>query len=455
MQQPQLHKSKIMNTKHHVNHLKLALIVGSLALPLITQAEQPPTNKHPRYKLIDLGTLGGPEYYSDFSGFPPRLLNEQGTVVGGMDTAVPDPACINPDCFVSHAFEWQNGQLRDLGTLAVNAAGNFSQAFWINERGVSVGISFDVNLDQFGLSTTKAVLWNNGQISNLGTLGGNSSMAQAINNHDQVVGWALNTVPDPVGLWFGFNFRFGTQQRAALWQNGTIQDLGTLGGPDAWASGLNDAGQVIGQSYTTDTTVSPVIGARPIEVFLWENGTMTSLGNLGGTYAEAWKLNNRGQVVGWMTLPGDEDFHPFFWERGTLTDLGTFGGSTGQATWLNERGEVVGVADLPNGLHDAFLWKNGVMTDLGNLGKTSFAHGINSGGQIVGASRVSFVTGEVRAFLWENGSPMIDLNTLVPANSSLHLAFALSINERGEIAGYGFLPSGDQHPFLLVPVGEE
>ncbi len=281
-------------------------------------------------------------------------------------------------------------------------------------------------------------------------------MAQAINNRDQVVGWALNTVPDPVGLWTALGYLpLGTQQRAALWQNGTIQDLGTLGGPDAWASGLNDAGQIIGQSYTTDTTVSPVTGARPIEVFLWENGTMTSLGNLGGTYAEAWKLNNRGQVVGWMDLPGDESFHPFFWERGTLTDLGTFGGSTGRATWLNERGDVVGVADLPNGLHDAFLWKNGVMTDLGNLGKTSSAHGINSRGQIVGASRVSFVTGEVRAFLWENGGPMIDLNTLVPADSSLHLAFAHSINERGEIAGYGFLPNGDQHPFLLIPIGEE
>ena len=66
----QPHKSKIMNTKNHLNHLKLALIVGSLALPLITQAGPPPTKEHPRYKLIDLGTLGGPEYYLDFSRLP-------------------------------------------------------------------------------------------------------------------------------------------------------------------------------------------------------------------------------------------------------------------------------------------------------------------------------------------------------------------------------------------------
>jgi probable HAF family extracellular repeat protein len=445
-----------MNAKQHLGHLKLALIVGTLALPLVTQAGQPLAKAHTRYKLTDLGTLGGPQYYQDFSGIPARLLNEQGTVIGGMDTAVTDPFCFNADCFVSHAFQWRKGELSDLGTLAFNAIMNFSQAFWINERGLSVGISTDGGLDQFGNPIFKAVLWKNGQINDLGTLGGNSSMAQAINNRNQVVGMALNTVPDPVGIWFDFPFPFGTQQRAVLWQNGTIQDLGTLGGPDAWASGLNDAGQVIGQSYTTDTTVSPVTGARPIEVFLWKNGKMVSLGSLGGTMGIPNKINNQGQIVGWMNLPGDEAFHPFVWERGTLTDLGTFGGSTGQATWLNDRGDVVGVADFPGDVfHNAFLWRKGVMTDLGNLGQTSFAHGINSRGQIVGASRVSFVTGEVRAFLWEKGGPMIDLNTLVPADSSLHLAFAHSINERGEIAGYGFLPNGDQHPFLLIPVGEE
>lgn len=143
-----MNKSKLLNTKNHLNHLKLALMVGSLALPLITQAEQPPPKQHSRSQLIDLGTLGGPKYYEDFSGMPPRLLNEQGTVVGGMDTSVPDPACFNPDCLVSHAFQWQNGQLSDLGTLAFNAAGNFSQAFWINDRGLSVGISTDAGLDQ-------------------------------------------------------------------------------------------------------------------------------------------------------------------------------------------------------------------------------------------------------------------------------------------------------------------
>ena len=59
------------------------------------------------------------------------------------------------------------------------------------------------------------------------------------------------------------------------------------------------------------------------------------------------------------------------------------------------------MADLPAGSHDAFLWKNGVMTDLGNLGVTSFAHAINSKGQVVGASRISRVPSQISAFLWE------------------------------------------------------
>jgi len=120
------------------------------------------------------------------------------------------------------------------------------------------------------------------------------------------------------------------------------------------------------------------------------------------------------------------------------------------------------VADLPNGLHNAFHWKNGVMTDLGNLGRTSAAHAINSKGQVVGASRVSLAPRQTSAFLWEKGGPMIDLNTLIPANSSLHLVFAEHINDRGEISGTGVPPgvSVDDvetlgHAFLLIPVGEK
>jgi probable HAF family extracellular repeat protein len=80
----------------------------------------------------------------------------------------------------------------------------------------------------------------------------------------------------------------------------------------------------------------------------------------------------------------------------------------------------------------------------------------NAKGQIVGASGVC--QGGVHAFLWENGGPMIDLNTRTPADSGLQLVYALSINDRGEIAGIGVPPgvSVDDvqtlgHAFLLIP----
>jgi probable HAF family extracellular repeat protein len=163
---------------------------------------------------------------------------------------------------------------------------------------------------------------------------------------------------------------------------------------------------------------------------------MLDLGTLGGTFGTANWLNNRGQVVGQSDLVGDLTWHPFLWERGELKDLGTLGGDDGLAMWLNDAGEVVGEADLPgSAAQHAFLWRNGVMTDLGSLGTDSAAFSINSKGQVVGAYfRIGVTMPPFRhSFLWENSGPMIDLNTLIPANSSLELVEADDINDRGEI----------------------
>jgi hypothetical protein len=59
-----------------------------------------------------------------------------------------------------------------------------------------------------------------------------------------------------------------------------------------------------------------------------------------------------------------------------------------------------------------------------------------------------------RAFLWENGGPMVDLNALVPSGSGLRLDDAVDINSRGEIVGIGVLANGDAHAVLLIPCDE-
>src|SRR5205085_2128694 len=103
-----------------------------------------------------------------------KIINSQGAVVGGADTANPDPFapnCIAPSCFVQHAFKWQNGVLSDLGTLP---GGSSSFALWINNGGQTVGVSQNGLVDPLtGAPASIAVLWkSNGEIINLGTLGG-------------------------------------------------------------------------------------------------------------------------------------------------------------------------------------------------------------------------------------------------------------------------------------------
>jgi probable HAF family extracellular repeat protein len=411
--------------------------------------------------VVNLGSLGGPNYYETFSGITGKLLNNSGVIAAGMETAENDPACANGGgCAASHGFLWYNGTLSDLGLLVAGDQANFSQSFWINDQNNCAGISTFNVAGVPGEFPYRAVMWkfrDQGapQLIDLGTLGGNQSLAHAINNRDQVVGWALNLLPASTNIWDPvYPFPFSTQQRAVLWDNGGIQDLGTLGGSSAWASHLNDRGQVVGQSYTANAGSGQhriddldITWTRPIAGFLWENGTMIDLGNVGGTYMVPTRINNQGHIIGYMTIRGDSTYHPFLWTNGVLKDLGTFGGSRGQANAINDLGEVVGGAQAAAGPRRAFLWRDGVMKNLGTLGLASQAWGINAKAQVIGTSGSS--PNDYRAFLWEdNGDPMRDLNSLVPAGSP-RLAYGIGINDRGEILTGGL---NEQGLYLLVPL---
>jgi probable HAF family extracellular repeat protein len=447
-------KTKILRNIFAAGNFLAALGILVCAVAQVSPAQQAP--RHQTYKLIDLGTFGGPNVYFNFSGFSNSLLDNQGIAVGGADTLIVDPLCTNSDCFVSHASEWMHGTLIDLGTLP---GGNFSQGFWRNAQGVIAGTSTNGTIDPLtGLfQEFNAVVWKDSQIINLGTLGGNHSVAQSINNRGWVVGMAQNAISDPDPIFPAFLFG-GLQNRAFLWQNGVMQDLGTLGGPDSFAILVNESGQIAGLSYT-NSIANPVTGLPTTDPFLWSKGKMQDLGTLGGNYGQPNALNEQGQVVGFSDLAGDFTNHAFLWERGVIHDLGTLGGDNSQATGINNAGEVIGVADLPSGNpdgHHAFLWRNGVMIDLGTLGSTSVAVAINSRGQVVGHSRLGAATTELQhAFLWENGGPMVDLNKLVSPSSDVVLrGDDIYINDRGEILSSGSLPNGDAHAFLLVPTGE-
>jgi probable HAF family extracellular repeat protein len=422
-----------------------------LAIPFDAQAQTSATPNqkvtHHHYKMVVIEPLGGPG--SGASGPGLRVLNNRGTFAAISNTAAanPNPSCFilgsPPDCFVEHAVVWQDAEQTDLGVLP---GGNNSQTVGIAANGLITGSSV---IDPYsGLAENVAVLWVGKKLITLGGLpNGTQSTGVSVNSRGLVAGISNNDVPDPFSL-----AGFATQTRAVLWQNGEVKDIGTLGGPDANAYGMNELGQVFGFSYTTSTP-SPTTGVPTQDPFVWENGKMWDIGTLGGTSGISLFINNMGQVVGNSNLVGDQTSHAFVWDKKNgLRDLGTLPAqSFSIAWWINDQGEIVGNSDFFNGGH-AILWKNGKTIDLGLLSGdcSSEATAINSRGQIVGNSSPDCVV-DGNAVLWENGGAPVNLNTLVVPASDVTAAYPVQINDRGEIAAHGFTSSGDGRGVLLIP----
>jgi probable HAF family extracellular repeat protein len=458
--------------------ITLSVVLVALAMTSFMSAQNDQHTKDYRYRLVDLGTLGGPNsgvpgvfYEIDGGTAGAQVISADGTVAGTADTSISDPLCYFDDCFYPNTFQWRSGTMTSLGALP---GAQWSGPNWISGNGLIAGISENGENDPLiGLPQGRAVLWQDGQITDLGTLqGGYESFAWGVNNYGQVVGDATNGIVDPYSYYYAtiLGISNGTQTRAFLWdKDHGMQDLGTLGGPDAWAAVVNEQGDIAGISFTNfmpnanngPTCATNVPSQDP---FFWnrESG-MIDIGSFGGTCGAPQAINKRGQVVGGSYFAGNATVHAFLWEKSghpRLKDLGTLGGENSAALWIDDAGDVVGYADVHNPpgctgvgcVHHAFLWKHGVMTDLGSIGTDpcSRAISINSKGQIVGATAAVCGGTLTHGFLWEKGGPAIDLNTLVNG-TDMGLTMPLYINDRGEIAGNGVLANGDVHAFLLIP----
>jgi probable HAF family extracellular repeat protein len=296
--------------------------------------------------------------------------------------------------------------ITDLGNF-----GGFSFASGINSSGQVSGESS--NADAY----SEGFIYSNGTLAALpnvtlpqGATGVNYE-ATAINSSGQAAGYSSYSLS-------------GSQQYKSFTYSSGVSTA--VSGIDI-ANGINNAGNVVGYTFTDYSTRA---------AFLNTNGVVTNLGNLGfggeSSYTVANGINNAGQVVGAGTTASYAE-HAFIWTAaGGMTDLGTLGGLSSIAWAINDNGQVVGSSSTSSSSTHAFLWSAaGGMIDLGTLGgATSRANALNDNAQVVGESLTASDSED--ATIWENGQAF-DLNNLIGPDSGYVLNDATGINDAGQI----------------------
>jgi probable HAF family extracellular repeat protein len=320
----------------------------------------------------DLGSLGG-NYAVAYA------INDAGQIVG--ESSLPNEVEI-------HAVLWQNGVIKDLGTLGWTGGlgAPASEAVGINARGQAVGWSYTLsgNLRAFlykdgkmrrltGLETTvaraygidslgrvvghlgdftapRAFRWQAGVLTKLGTLGGPTSKARAINNAGKIVGWATKA---------------SGAFRAFLWQNGVMTDLGTLGGSSSEATAINKSGQVTGTAATA---------TGEGHAFVWKSGVMSDVGR-----GQGQGLNDSGWVVGGrvdQTVSGTGGYLPVLWRPTSTPPVPPPPGvvSVGNTFFISNRNFSINPAvdTIPVGKTFTWTWVGGGTHNVQSTGSPSF-----------------------------------------------------------------------------------
>ncbi len=317
--------------------------------------------------------------------------------------------------------------------------GDYSYGWTLDDAGNVVGSSFVSGNRDF-----HAALWRQGRPPlDLGTLGGEDSSARGINENGWIVGRAKTSNQT--------DFDFS----AFLWRNGQMINLGYLGTGDfAEAYGINHLNQVVGRSAIDH------VGSTK-RAFLWQDGEMVELARTpDNPSTEAIAINNAGLIVGQAWSNEWTTWRPVIWENGGIVDLGTFrfdNGGDGVCIDVNEAGDVVGYTSRDFETNQAFIYHNGRMRRLPEKPRwtNSFAWSINDNRQIVGACRTKR-TGVLQdvGCIWEWEKPVEYLNDLIPPKSNWFIGLAIHNNDAGQITGNGFRLDDRDHTkgYLLSPV---
>jgi probable HAF family extracellular repeat protein len=323
----------------------------------------------------------------------------------------------------------------------------------------------------------------------LGTGGGTASVADGINDKGQVIGRIRTGKTNDLN-------------RGFVWKKGVMTDLGkflpksinnkgqmivTEPNPNQGGPFMDDHSFLLDNGVMTEIRLSPEFYEHPFltvapfkinnrgqvlityytfyrepQSALWEKEKgMIPLFDSDNRIMRSYDVNDRGQVVGYMSGNGFGDDHGFVGEKDVLTDLGELPQSVqtlSRVPWeiaINNNGQVAGTFKTAAGVLHGFLWQKGVYTDLGTLGGIepatdlpdvgpfgSKAVAINDKGQVIGFSVTP--AGERHAFLWQQGV-MTDLGTLADGKG---YSEPVAINNRGQVIGYTTNAHGGSSAFV-------
>jgi probable HAF family extracellular repeat protein len=318
-------------------------LAAALAIALLIGSSAPLRADTTLYRVTDLGSLGC--CWSWIWESTATGINNNGDVVG-YSTSPTDPAWTVPFIYrngtmtamtatagfahaindagdatgmiytpegLTHAFLYRNGVLTDIGTLPGEATLPQSVGYAINNAGMIVG-----------QSTWDAMIYENGQMSILKRR--TAHAAYGVNDAGDVVGRLENMSP---------------LTHAFLFSSNNLIDLGTLDGDkngSSVATDINSRGQVVGASY--------VNGNSQQRAFVYENGVMRDIGTLHGGYAAAGAINELGHIIGYS------DGSVFLYRDGSMIDLNSVIEKDADGIWpyvssvasINDRGQIVGNA---------------------------------------------------------------------------------------------------------------